>query len=386
MPDPSHAISPSTNPALSIPKSPTPSSRFAYIDGIRALAALFVVLCHAWYEPTNGYYKTRLFNHLGLSYGPIAVAVFIVVSGFCLTLPLAKRDGDLGSVLEFFRRRARRILPPYYACIILSCIFILTLANKPTGTVWDICLPLNGTTFLQHVLLIHNLVPAGSGGSINYPLWSIAVEAQIYLLFPLVAILLQKRGWKVTMWGLVALGLAAQVALYRIAPDTRVWYLGCFGFGVAAAWQSVRGKTTLLWTKMGLWLGGLTLLALVLGGRNGYGTLKPIFDLLIGGAAALIMGGCYADREQKSGITRLLSLRPLERVGIFSYSLYLVHAPLLHLHYLILTRLFHSPKPETMFLFLLLTLPLIVAEAYLFFLAFERPFLSKKTRVTDKAA
>ena len=378
MPDPLSLTNPSINLSPSDAKSPTSSSRFAYIDGVRALAALFVVLCHAWYEPTNGYYKSRLFNHLGLSYGPIAVAVFIVVSGFCLTLPLAKREGDIGSVAEFFRRRARRILPPYYACLVLSSVFILTLAKEPTGTVWDICLPLNGTTLLQHVLLIHNLFPERSGGSINYPLWSIAVEAQIYLLFPLIALSLRKRGWKVTMWSLVALGLVAHVALYRIAPDTRVWYLGCFGFGVAAAWQSVRGKTALFWIKMGILLGGLTLLALVLGGRNGYGTLKPIFDLLVGGAAALIMGGLYADREQKSKITRLLSWRPLEKIGIFSYSLYLVHAPLLHLHYLILTRLLHSPKPETMFLLLLLTLPIIVAEAYLFFLAFERPFLSRK--------
>ncbi len=361
------------------PAPPQSAPRLAFIDGLRALAALWVVLGHTWFEPSNGNYRLSLLNHLGLSYASLAVAVFIVISGFCLTLPVARRGG-IGSVPEFFRRRTRRILPPYYACLALSSLFILTLAHRPTGTVWDICLPLNFSAVWRHVLLVHNFVPPLDREALNYPLWSIAVEAQLYLLFPLIALLLKTRGAKMTAVMLTLLGLGATLACWSFFRESRFWFVGCFGLGAAAAWKAVRGETALFWGKGGIALGAAVGAAVIAGGKARFLAFSPLFDLALGGAAALVLGALYADREGKSTLNRLLSCPPLEKCGLFSYSLYLVHAPLLHLHYLGLNRLFH-PAPETMFLLLLATLPLILAEAYLFFLAFERPFLHAKPEI-----
>ena len=103
------------------------AQRLDFIDSLRALAALYVMICHAYHEPGNGYHASWLINHIGLSYGHVAVDVFIVISGFCLMLPVTRRNGELGSVRDFMRRRVRRILPPYYAALILSLLFIVTV-------------------------------------------------------------------------------------------------------------------------------------------------------------------------------------------------------------------------------------------------------------------
>ena len=88
------------------PKTPTLlKPHLAFIDGLRAIAALFVMVCHAYFEPANGYYASRLMNHLGLTYGHIAVDVFIVVSGFCLMLPIARRGDQMPPLKQFFTRR-----------------------------------------------------------------------------------------------------------------------------------------------------------------------------------------------------------------------------------------------------------------------------------------
>src|SRR6186713_3008000 len=95
--------------------------RLEYLDGLRALAAIYVVLFHAGVgfldseRPLAGFARTL---QRGLSYGHDAVAVFIVLSGYCLMLPVARADGQfVRGVPNYFARRAWRILPPYFAAL-----------------------------------------------------------------------------------------------------------------------------------------------------------------------------------------------------------------------------------------------------------------------------
>ena len=81
-------------------------------------------------------------------------------------------------------------------------------------------------------------------------------------------------------------------------------------------------------------------------------------------------------RKKTRLLTRFLSWTPLEMIGIFSYSLYLIHAPLLHLVNLLVTRLLH-PSEETMLAVLLLSIPAIVGVAKMFFALCEKPFMPK---------
>ena len=365
------------------PHVSTEPRRLPFIDGIRALAALYVVLCHAYYEPSSGYYEDKIskvgkiINHLGLTYGPLAVAVFIVVSGFCLGLPIAKRHGDVGSVPEFFRRRIRRIVPPYLACLIFSSLFILLIAHEKTGTVWDYCLPLTWHSFWTHALLVHNLLGRPGEGVIGYHLWSIAVEAQIYLLFPLIALGYRKIGWVVTSLALYALGIGVQASYFHQDFGSRVWFVGLFGFGAASAWLSVRDKSNRQWLNAGLLIGALTLVSLIKVGKHSYEAHQPYFDTLIGLSTALILGFCYSDHRAENIVTRMLSWEPLEKVGLYSYSIYLMHAPLLHLEWLVLNRLIHPSSIVMMFLLIAAT-PLTVWASYRFFLVFEKPFFTKR--------
>lgn len=113
-----------SQPAALVPTAT--KTHLAFIDGLRAIAALFVMVCHAYFEPANGYYASRLMNHLGLTYGHVAVDLFIVVSGFCLMLPIAQElrytimEKDLPGVGDScpVKHRTCRKFPSYFRTII----------------------------------------------------------------------------------------------------------------------------------------------------------------------------------------------------------------------------------------------------------------------------
>jgi hypothetical protein len=105
------------------------------VDGVRALAAVFVVLHHMWLKtypayPRNGGPAVGAI----FGYGHVAVAVFIVVSGFSLSIAPARRDWQLsGGFRTFLRRRAWRILPTYWAALALSCFIFAVITPNLTG-------------------------------------------------------------------------------------------------------------------------------------------------------------------------------------------------------------------------------------------------------------
>lgn len=362
-----------------------PRLHLPFIDGIRALAALFVVLCHAYYEPTNGYYAERWVSRLGLSYAHLSVVVFIVVSGFCLMLPAAQKGDRILSIPEFYRRRIRRIVPPYYAALILSAVFILLAAHEKTGTVWDSNLPLTFPRFVANLLMLQNLPLAKwgiEGGSINFPLWSIAAEVQIYLVMPLVVLSIRQRGEAFTLAWTALFGLGLFWILGSAVLPSTPWFLALFVMGGMAARRFVHQK---LPPARSLWLvfWGMALfgvgVAFVAGSARYYNNW-PYFDLWFGATTALLLHLAASDSTARTHVlTRVLSARPLTAIGLFSYSLYLIHMPLLHAHFLLLTRWLH-PRPLVMFGLLVLSIPLIVGWAYLFFLVFERPFLSSRAK------
>lgn len=349
-----------------------------FIDGIRALAALFVMVCHAYFEPANGYYSGKVMNHLGLTYGHLSVDIFIVVSGFCLMLPVIRRGNHLGSPAVFFKRRARRILPPYYAALLLSSLFILLVAHQPTGTVWDNCLPLTWPQFIAHLALVQDLPLSLRGGSINYPLWSIAVECQVYLFFPLIVLMLRRWGsWK-TAASAVCFGFLLHIVCAGRLDSATPWYLGLFVMGAIAAQECVTAgeneKPVWRWASYLTW--GVIGLSILTAGKNFFVAQSCYIDTLAGLAAALLIAATYQDVVlRRHWLTRCLSWKPLVKIGVFSYSLYLVHAPLLHLNDLILKHLLR-PQPVQMFLLLLCSTPMIILIAYLFHLLFEKPFLN----------
>lgn len=365
--------------------SPKPPTHYPFLDGVRGITALYVVLNHIWTRFVVIAEAGTLppWFHL-LKFGHVAVAVFIVLSGFCLMLPIAQR-GDFVLPLDFLKRRARRILPAYYAAMVLSLLLgiAIPVILPPYSREWQ--------GLLLHIVLLHNWTPRWSI-AINGPFWSIALEWQIYFLFALVLLPLRRRyGRLVTLT--VAAGLSALPLLFKLG-GTSPWFLLLFVQGMfAAEWVaqpprlSARALSAL---AMGLLLlsGSLELLVW----RDSFPWPKTPWlanavlvglDLLLGSAtvALLLAGALAAPAAPLRGIFQLLGSRPLVLLGSFSYSIYLLHDPLLALgiHY---ARPLIVAAPLQAFPFVLATLlPVVLGLSWLFHLTFERPFLRSPHRV-----
>ena len=306
------------------------------------------------------------------SYGHLAVAAFIVLSGFCLELSLfARENGVIHSLKRFYKRRAQRILPPYYVCLAISIYVGITITSKQFGIPFEQYLPIDQNTILTHVLLVHNF-SLDCMYKINGVLWSIAIEVQLYILFPLFVLAINKLGRTIT---LVAAGLIAYETILRVpgAPKLYPWYVPLFVGGMVAAHLAFKppkiGRLPVL---------GSLLTVLCIGGAC-YSTFRewPIFasDLFSGFAVASL---CYAlTGSQRGPIYRLLIWKPVVVLGTFSYSLYLMHHPIAQI--LFANRPGWAVGEVNMFLYLLSCLPLILIGCGIFYFFFELPFIPKKS-------
>ena len=215
------------------PPPPVAAPRLVFLDGIRALAAMAVVLHHGYQTVTA---DGSIGRHLSvLGYGNFAVAVFIVVSGFSLAIAAARRRHHQ-PFWTFIRRRAWRIVPPppYLAALVLSIAMIAWVIGTPTGTPWDLVLPFSPAGAAVNALLLQDLLPARAP---NHVFWSIAIEWHLYFLFPLLFALRRR----LPAWGLLALGAVACAALWPTyggdpTPASRRSSWACSSWG---SWREI---------------------------------------------------------------------------------------------------------------------------------------------------
>lgn len=364
--------------------------RLAYIDGVRALAALYVLLHHTWLEIWPVYYGRHpsgltLLLTGWLSYGHFGVSVFIVVSGFCLMLPVVRGNGELpGGPTSFLKRRARRILPPYYLAIGFSLLLIWLYIGQKTGTHWDISVPNSGQAVLVAVVTDVLLVQDVVGIAIpNHVFWSIAVEWQIYFFFPILLMLGQLFGRLrmtvvvifisyVVFFCLLWTGVVSDAEPAAQSPQfLGLFALGMLGASVAAGreehWQGMRDRVK--WGTLALCAFAAVCIECVL-----RGTQDIVYvDLLVGICAMSILICCTLPRQRH--LRRVLEWKPLVFVGTFSYSLYLIHAPLIQMIWQYMIHPLHLPDTLTFGVLLIVGAPLILVTAYVFYLIAERPFL-----------
>src|SRR5437764_404076 len=174
--------------------------RLAGLDGIRGLAALFVVVNHVFLRAFPGYPVDHAPFWAGwFIYGRFAVVVFIVLSGFSLALSPVRHGWQLDGLSRFAQRRARRILPAYWAALAFSLAVAWLVVAQPGAGLPD------ARSVVVNGLLVQNVVAAPTP---NRAFWSLAVEAQLYVVFPL--LLFMVRRWSATaMVAAVTLAVAA---------------------------------------------------------------------------------------------------------------------------------------------------------------------------------
>lgn len=384
-----NTLSPSKTETSAVPvASPVKrSAHLAYLDGFRGLAALYVLLGHAFatvLPVSSGGHMNVWMARIAepFKYGHFAVDLFIVLSGFCLMLPVVRSGGELrGGVLGFLKRRARRILPPYYFALLLSLALVATLIGKKTGTHWDVAIPVTKSGLLAHLLLIQDF----SGhwySQVNHVMWSIAVEWQIYFLFPLLLL-----GWRrIGAAATVFLALIAGYALVRATTGTDLvgitaQYIGLFAMGMLGAsisfdqtrWQTIRRRIP--WGPITL-VAAIAVLAVC---RKFPGLVDrdtAYVDLLVGLFSTLLL--ILSSVQPECAASRFAALRPVAFLGTFGYSIYLIHAPLLQVAWQYGLRPLHMGPAPTLFALIFLATPIILAIAYIFFLFCERPFMNTR--------
>lgn len=352
--------------------------RLPYLDGLRGLAALAVALFHA-YKFTGETGDAEQIPIVGsvLQFGFLGVPVFIVLSGYVLMLPVAQNNVRLPKgFADFIGRRAWRILPPYYAALALSLLLILfvPILQQPSGTQWDSKVPVTVPDVVLHALLLHDF-SSESIWKINGPLWSVAVEWHIYFLMPLLLLPL----WRLiggTATTFLTLAATFVLVLVDIGSFAHPWLVALFAAGMLAAQVTVRDNVrmrtlVLIGVATTVGIGGLGVL--FPRGVMAHFALEVLVGLLL--AIGLAAIGPQAARGRTPRFVGWLGSKPLVALGLFSYSIYLVHSPFLGLANLLLLPL-GLPITVQYLLMTFVVLPIVLVLCYGFFWLVERHFLN----------
>ena len=376
--------------------------RLHYLDGIRGLAALFVLFHHAFYQIVLDQKSVPLLPAIArlfavMAYGPTAVIVFIVLSGFCLMLPVtnAPEGKPRGGWKSYFSRRAMRILPPYWIALLFTLVLIRLIPGlqQPAGRAWDTAVPaLLWKPIIAHLLLIHDFT-APYFVRIDPPMWSVALEWHIYFLFPLLLLLWRRVG----MIAAVALGMILGYLPHKLSHGrldfAHFHYLGLFALGMAAAWiatsaepRAARLRSRVPWGWMTALFAALSPVIVPRDFKSISALGLPDYIPALAAAGLLIYASLssHPDTGKGSRLVQFFETPWLVRVGEFSYSLYLIHYPLLAAMYLGLLHLTLSSEMRLAALWLL-GCPIVILISYGFYTVFERRFVPSITRKDSTA-
>ena len=325
------------------------------IDGLRAVAVFPVILFHAGLETFSG--------------GYVGVDVFLVISGYLITsILITELKDERFSIARFYERRARRILPALF--FMMACCLPFALALMPPYQLREfsgamVAVSLFASNFLFW-LRTDYFAPAAEENPLLHT-WSLAVEEQFYIGFPLLLLALWRFGRNPTLAVIILLSSASLVLTewgWRNAPAanfylifTRAWELG---IGAICAFllheRPVRGNTVL--SSFGL---GLILLSVFF--FDSETPFPSLYALVpVGGTALIVL---FASGDTLVG--RLLSWRSFVGVGLISYSAYLWHQPLFAF-----ARIWQLSDPGPLMILALVLLTIVLA--YFSWRFVEQPF------------
>ena len=283
------------------------------IQALRGVAVGLVLLDH---------FKIGPFHQ-----GFLGVDIFFVISGFLITRIIARDISEQNfSFLDFYLRRAKRILPATYATILLTSIGSVWFLNSIESAALTSQV-IGALTFSINFVLLKqvNYFDVAAGFKPLLHLWSLAIEEQFYLLFPALLVALPRRLWLTAVAGIATASLVACAILSWRYPMATFYLLP------TRAWELLIGALgALLVARRGALPANISrallpaLAAIAVTSIWGTGLPHPGADALIVCVATLVI--ILANNET---LSRFLLTKALALVGNISYSLYLVHWPII---------------------------------------------------------
>lgn len=296
------------------------------IDGLRAIAVVSVIVYHL---------KLTLGEITLLPGGFLGVDLFFVISGFLIARLIISEVDATGrlNLAEFYRRRARRIIPPLILVILVSlpAAWLILMPSELERFAASLAAAL---FFFSNIFWFFEQGSYGASSALLQPflhMWSLAIEEQFYLVFPLAFLLIARSRFVFAILCAACLSgfvLAVVTTEWRphlsfYSPVSRAWELLA---GVCLAWASLRRPAALMSTRLAGVLPSIGLGLIVV----------PIFVMPLSSAhpglptLPVICGTCLIIWFARPGewVTNVLSSAPMTFIGALSYSLYLWHYPI----------------------------------------------------------
>tara|TARA_B100000989_G_C19514782_1_gene461039 strand:- start:391 stop:2193 length:1803 start_codon:yes stop_codon:yes gene_type:complete len=339
----------------------------AEIDGLRALAVVPVILFHAGFELFSG--------------GYLGVDIFFVISGYLISsIIFSEVENNNFSIIEFYVRRTKRIVP-----LLLFVIFVFFFVF------WGIMLPWDfenygaeafATIFFSnnffHFLTSGNYWGTESEFKALIHTWSLGIEEQFYIIFPLFALAMSKIKINYQLIGYFCLFFASLYAFFALAQksDMLVYFMSPFRAwellaGILLARFTVSSVDRTAWSEL-VSLAGIGLVAASILLADSSSNVVGIYNFyaVVGTVMIIAMG------SHKTFVGKILSSKPFVGVGLISFSLYVWHQPIFVAYRL--TSL-TEPKPIDYLPYIILCVALSLASWH-----FIENFFRRRLKVSNK--
>ena len=316
------------------------------LTGLRGLAALWVLVYHAWVYATPQEILLHLFGetirvHVFFSLGWAGVQVLFVLSGFLLTLPYARANAGLSALprtQRYFLRRIVRVFPAYY----LQLLLLIVIALLTSGVVL-----LNGSNAVHYLLMLFVPPPVGIGApnDVNGVWWTLPIELSFYLVLPFIATLADSRRklllvsaclLSTLLWRFFVSTVIYPVSepflwMYQLPGSMDTFGLGMLGAVLHVQHASTPDRAYVQRLSRLLWLTPIMFVLLGMWIAEEYAVYwsgAPILYLwtpLFGASVLVVILNCALNHAV---LNTLLGNRCIFYLGTVSYGLYLWHAPI----------------------------------------------------------
>lgn len=359
------------NSSISTASIKKSSGRFAFADGLRGLAALWVVLFHASEGKHIEHIKDSIPSFLYkllFEFGDLGVAVFFVLSGFVMALTVQKSTVNSKFAAKFILRRLVRLVPPYYFAIAFALIMLL-VKSKVLHTEFSM---VSMQSILAHAFFLQDFL---SIDQINTVFWTLCIEVQFYISFIMIIWIADqaKSLFNINQSRLVIVALSCAIALiwaFQFETDS-LWSGGFISFwysflagvlvNLALAHSGISRKIT---------VGYLLLLALAAI------TTQSMFIFAVVITSILLLAAGV-----KGKMNEWLNWRWVQSLGLISYSLYLLHNPISGASFNVLKR-FLPEGAVFEVLELIIVIGICLILSWIAYMVSERPSISWSHLIT----